>query len=335
MDRGLAGLGNMIFAFTSSEIFGLVPTENPDTPYRVSKYSATVGAVSHQSIVEAEDENGNPCLYFLDPALGPYRLGRDGLKWVGKDVFDLWSGFGAYQSAKVPAMGLYYKDRRQVWFWWTPDTSGDDPTSDAASWPSVMMVLQVNEQRPDEYGDVRGGWSRWTSPSGNDGLAHSSAATMHPFRNTASGNAFKRYQRPLVSSIAQTELRQVPALLTESETRDDGRTIQAYLTSRAMRMDDPVFHLGVQRSWITCDSSTAIGNATIQQTLTRNYGEETRTATVTVTASASQSRALKVFEDAALQDAYAVQVTLGDSAASSQCWSIDSWHAEVNPNQVV
>ena len=42
------------------------------------------------SVVEAVDQTGQSALYFLDPAVGPCRLGVQGIEWCGYDVQKLW-----------------------------------------------------------------------------------------------------------------------------------------------------------------------------------------------------------------------------------------------------
>lgn len=307
-DRGLSGLGNMILAFQDSAIFALTPTENAETPYRRVQYSDRIGAVSHQSIVQAEDELGRPCVYFLDPVQGPYKLGQDGLRWVGKDVKDIWDTF-APGATTVAAHGVYYPAKRQVW-WWIA-TGG-------ATAPTEMIVLNVSEQRPDAYGDLRGGWARW---SGDICLAVCSTLMSATLGATMSVDLKPYFNHP------GTYL-----LKGDTGTQDNGVSYQAYVESGALTVDPIIQRKQVLRSWLLAEVASGV---TIRETLIRNFGDQTnQTFDKLITAAGSETRVLVPFTDTSLQDVLTMQVRLGDSAASSAAWTLDRWIGEVKGHEV-
>lgn len=308
VDRGISGLGNIIVAFQSQGVYGLVPTEDPDTPFRRVQYSASVGAVSNQSIVQAEDERGRPCLYFLDPIKGPYRLGADGLRWVGKDVFDIWSTVALDTTTTwYYPHGLYYQAKRQVWFW---------VNADGSAAPSAMLVLNIDEQREDEYGDLRGGWSKWTGT-----LATQKGSTM---MSSTLGATMSLALKPYACSN----------LVTGTIYKADNATgdnVQAYVQSGGLNMA-PIRN-GITRSTLLAQASSGV---TITQTFVRNFGDETnRTDTVSLTATGSESHVLRAFDASALQDAYVFQVRLGDGSAAQNQWTLDRWYADLHQNEDV
>jgi hypothetical protein len=63
----------------------------------------------------------------------------------------------------------------------------------------------------------------------------------------------------------------------------------------------------------------------IRQTLSRNFGYESRTADELLTAEGSQTRIIKKIEGTAMTEIKALQVTLGDSAAANTAWTLDEY----------
>jgi hypothetical protein len=305
-DRGLTAkpVNNVIYAFQSVGVYALIPTENEVTPYRSVQMSGSVGAVNNQSIVLAHDRNGADCAYFLDPTLGPFVVGgRDGLKWCGKDVKDLWDTFNQ-DATTVPAFAQWYPDRNQVLFWIATASSNT---------PNLILALDVSEQYVDEEGDLRGGWSVY------DGT-YAAATCGVMFSNTVATTR-SRKRVPYVGLTSGTTL-----LLRydEAVTSDNGTAFQAYVTSGALAQETRAIEL--KRAYLRASAQSGV---TIQQSFTRNFGDETnRTSTVLLTATGSQTDVLRKFEDAALQDGDAVQVTLGDASAVASAWQLHGWTAE-------
>jgi hypothetical protein len=304
-DRGCTAkpVHNVIYAFQSLGIYGLIPTESDATPYRRVSVSSSVGNLVQTAIVLGNDRRGAECAYFLDPTLGPYTVGgSDGLKWCGKDVKDVWDT--ANKDALIPAWGLWFPDRNLVIF---------AIAGAASNAPNTLLVLDVTEQFIDEDGDLRGGWSVWTGDlaSARSGVMFSNtlAATRSrvrvPYIGTETGGKFLRYD--------------------EAVTSDDSVTFQAYVTSPVLLAETR--GIEVQRSYLRASAQAGV---TIRQSFVRNTGDETnRTSDVSLTAVGSQVNVFRKFEDSALQDADAVQVTLGDSAAVASAWTLLGWDAQV------
>lgn len=304
VDRGIAGLGNMIVAFQDRSVFALIPTENAQVPYRRVQYSDSIGAVSHHSIVRAEDELGRPCLYFLDPVQGPYRLGHDGLRWVGKDVKDLWDTANLSATSNV-AHGVYHQAKRQVWFW---------VATGSANTPDRMLVLDVTEQRTDAQGDVRGGWSTWTGD-----LATCRCSTL--MANTL-GSTMSLDLKPYAGTVSGLTLLKADT----SDADDDGTDFQGYVESGGMVVEPLVLNKAVMRGYLL---STAESGVTITQTFIRNFGDETnRTDSRSIAAAGSETRVLVKFEATGLEDAFLWQVRLGDASAGDATWTLDRWIGE-------
>lgn len=306
-DRGVTTkpVNNVFYAFQSQGVYGFVPTESVNIPYRRIVIDTTIGAVNNQSIVLATDKRGRACVYFLDPVLGPYTVGGpNGLAWCGKDVKDVWDTVN-HDAATLVAWGLWYPDRNQVMFWIATGSSDD---------PDTLLVLDVTEQYVDEDGDLRGGWTIWTGD-----FADARCGTL--FSNTG---ALPRstVKMPYVGLNDSSE-----KLLRydEAEEDDDGTTFQAYVTSGLLAQD--IANIELQRAYLAASGEPGVS---IQQTLTKNFGEDAvPPSTTLLTPENGETFVLKKFEDATLAEAWALQVTLGDAAAAASSWQLYQWRAEL------
>jgi hypothetical protein len=305
IDRGLGRLGNTIIAFQSRGIYLLTPTGNIEAPLRRVVLSSALGAVSHQSIVEGEDGAGAACLYFLDPELGPYRLGANGLQWIGKDVKAIWDTINQTPERHVPH-GIYYKSKHQV-IWWLATRNSNDP--------NLALVFDVTEGTASAEG-VRYGWSRYT---GTYAGARCSAL-LPEFFTVPMSRAVKPYVG--LSSFYGTKLLRGD---DAAEVTDDGTPYQAYLQSGSLTKEPLYVNAAVLTSYVHADASDGV---TLTQTLIRGTADETpRVSHVVLTAIGTEVDVLKKFEAAALADAYAFQVRLGDQVAVAKRWTLNRWYA--------
>lgn len=153
-DVGRWGAGE-IGVFKETHSYKVIRTGNRQRSYEGFAESKVVGALPG-SVVEGVDQGGNAALYFLDPAVGPYRyMLRNGLQYCGHDVWETWQTVNTDATA-VKARGWYYRTKKQV-HWRVPITSGNTP--------SIGLVLQTNEMRQSDGGDARRGFAKWTGPS--------------------------------------------------------------------------------------------------------------------------------------------------------------------------
>jgi hypothetical protein len=310
IDRGLGLLQNVVYVFQSKGIYALVPTENAEVPYRRIAMSSQLGAVSHQSIVAAEDKEGRPCLYFLDPELGPCRIGPNGFQWCGKDVKDLWDTVNL-AATNVVAHGVYHKAKGQV-IWWISTAAGNDPDR--------CLVLDVNEATSN--GDeVRYGWSTYTG-------TYAAARCSVMFSNTM-GATMSRDLKPYVGLASGTTLLKGD---DASDADDNGTDFQAYVESGAFGADDSHLDKQVLKSWVIAEALSV----TLQQAFIRMSGDETnRTDTVSLAAAGSETVVRRKFEAAELQDAPWFQVRLGDASAQEGCWILLRWGAMVKAGEEI
>jgi hypothetical protein len=112
-----------------------------------------------------------------------------------------------------------------------------------------------------------------------------------------------------------------------SDLDDNGTDFQAYVQSKAWDIEPVPTNKYLTRAYLLAEAASGV---TVTQTLIRNFGDDTnRTATALLTAAGSETRVLKKFEDAALQDAALFQVRLGDAAAADSGFTLDRWYGAI------
>lgn len=312
-DRALAGpLDGQVFVFFSRGITMLVPTGDARVPFRKIELSPSLGAVNNWSTFIGEDEAGRACLYWLDPVRGPYRYGADGLQWCGYDVQDIWATFLSTATERA-AHGVFDPVTRMC-LWWIATTGG------AGVIPDTVMAFYVTEGQPvrnaDGVSGVRYGWTIWTGDAAKKSCSCIFAKTL--------GATMSRIQAVYGANSSTLE-----RINDAAATADNSVAFQAYVRSRAWevapRTNKKKIVSGPNNG--TYLLAAAASGVTIQQSFTRNFGDETnRTSTRLLTATAAGETAVLVkFEDAELTDAYTFQTTLGDVAAMSNGWSLHDW----------
>lgn len=301
---GLGGpLQGAIWVFKYRQIWKLVPTGNVSAPYRPYAISKTIGCIATKSIVLGEDEAGNPALYFLSHK-GPYRIGSQGLQFLGKDVQDYWDRLTL--STAIGPHGIYHADRHQVW-WWIP--------VDGGSVPATKLVFDPYLGVPDTDGSIRNGWSVHDGPS-------ATAICSVMYSNTV-GATMSRDLKPYIG-INGGGIYKADSTATD----DAGTAFAAYV-------ELPSKHLaGVHRRCQVFPSLVlgSAGSQTLRLTLTRDYGVEERTFDTTMTAAGSETRVLKQFEASGMTDALCVKAKIGDDTARSNAWNLD---ALILPNEAL
>lgn len=295
----ITGLGPPLegapFAFKYRQTWKLVPTGDVSTPYLPRRRSDQVGCIAHKTICMARDQAGNPSLYFLSPD-GPYRIGNNGIEYLGRDIEDIWATVNLGASTVV-AHGVYYQTIHQIW-WWVATGSSNDP--------DTRIVYDVLLGKVVEGDRVRGGWAKHTGDA-----AGARCSVM--FANTL-GASMSRDLKPYFGRSTGTTLFKG----NTSSNTDNSSTFQAYVTPRPLAIDGHRF--GIGQSIVTAKA----GSATLTQTIIRDYGVETVTATVSLAASGSETRVVRKIEGSDMSQAKALQTQIGDGSAIDQTWTIDA-----------
>src|SRR5205085_1835021 len=152
-------------------------------------------------------------------------------------------------ATTVPAWGLWFPDRNMAIF---AVATGSSNT------PDTILALDVTEQYVDDEGDLRGGWSVWTGT-----FAAATCGVM--FSNTVATTR-SRNRVPYVGLTSGTTLLRYD----EAVTSDNGTAFQAFITSGALAQETRAIEL--KRAYLRAAAQSGV---TIQQSLTRNFGDET------------------------------------------------------------
>jgi hypothetical protein len=294
---GIVGnhLGNVI-VFKRNQIWKLIPTGDSVTPYSRVCITKFVGCVEAKSIVPAEDENGNPALYFLSRK-GSYRLSVAGIEYCGRDCEDIWATVNL-SATSIIGHGVYYQQKHQVWYW---------VSTGAANTPDTRIVFdtQLGKRSP---GGVRGGWVKHTGASCTAACSVFSKAHYDPVITD---------ERPYVGSNVTA----ATIMQCDDGTDDNGTAFQAYIETKPYALGGLGKNCAVGQSHL---SAEATAGAEITQTLVADYGMETRTSSCMLTATGVETRVQRQFDGSELNGAGVVQFRLGDASASSQTWNLDA-----------
>lgn len=314
-------LQGVVYVFKQSQIWKLIPTGDATAPYVARPVSRTIGCFSQKTILQAPDERGDPAIYFLDRS-GPYRVGANGLQYLGRDVEDLWRGNSTitynatnvnFLTGTIVAHGTYYPTLQQI-FWWVATVSGGYNGIGAihtAFTPDLRLVFHVRLGRPDQDGRIRGGWARHDSVGG---AALCSALYYLNTVGVGDETPFFGYDNTA----------RVYAVQLSGSSSDAGTGYQAYLTTKPLLVAPLGYNVGVGQTTILA-KSTGSTSVTLTQTINRDFDSETVSATVALQASGVEKRRVVKVEGSDMSGAGALQLTLGDGASSTTAiWTIDA-----------
>lgn len=304
----VTGLGGPIngvdWAFKYRQTWRLTPTGDIDTPLIARKISNTIGCIGEKSIINGEDAAGNPCLYFWS-AKGPYRLGMNGLEYLGRDVEDYLRGLNGKTAvnslSSVPPHGVYHADINQVW-WWVSTGNNNSP--------DLKLILDVKQATMSDQFGVRGGWSVHTGLS-------AVAVCSSMFSNTI-GASMTADLKPYVGRIGP-----VISKCDTSDQTDEGTPFQSYITTRSLlpieRLGERV---GVRETMLVAKAQSGVS---IQQSIIKDFGvAANQTDSVLLTAEGSESRVIRKFDGSMQADMGIIQIQLGDASAIAATWALDA-----------
>jgi hypothetical protein len=253
------------------------------------------------SMVEGVDQQGRPCGYALDPSIGPYRIGADGIQRCGKDLFTTWMTVNL-NATKVQSRVVFYETPGQV-HWWVPTGSSNIP--------DTRLVLHVEHTRDRDDG-IRRGWAVWDGPS-------------------AAAVAVCLYADNIDAGVART-LDLVPFIgreggiwRTDTGTDDNGT---AYASSEQTKPYAPasvINHFGVKAAVLV--ATPAVG-ATIDLTAVSDFGVDTSAVKavsgITLDPAASETQVIKVLDSLSIEELRTVAFTFADpTVPGSARWELN------------
>ena len=229
------------------------------------------GAI-HGSVVSGNDQLGRPCVYFIDPSVGPCRAGAGGIMRCGADINTSWD-LKNLEATKVVCSSYFY-NRQVVW----------NIATGSSNTPSLSIVLQTNESRETDSG-IRRGWTTWNG-------TRSKALTACLYSSNIDDNAARN--RSLVPFIGTEGLGLVHR--TDTGSDDNGTTYAARIVTKPYALKSLTRKFGVMFGVLL---AKAVTGATIDVKVIRDFGLETPTtiSAVTFDATASETDVIKLLDN--------------------------------------
>lgn len=288
--------------FSLESQWKFVATGLDDAPYKRFRVTGGKGCIRHQTIVVAQDENGDPATYWLCLE-GPVRQSSAGQQMMDHDIRDIWDTVNLDASGVV-AHGVYHKALRQIW-WWV--ATGSSTT------PDTRIVFDTRLGRVSEIvGGVTHGWSKFT---GEGSKAHCSVM----FSETIAAS-MSRSQKPYFGYTGAVQLWRGDT----SATDDAGTAFQAYIESKPLvpwglgKLGGtalPLFLVAKAQSGVTIRCTTIVNEDATGMSYTSD---------LLLTPTGTETRIFRKFEDASISAANCFRIRLGDAAAVANTWNLDA-----------
>ncbi len=286
----LTGLGQVSvgtwYAFKWSRIYKMTRTGDVNRAYRSLCLSKTRGALPN-SIIQGVDETGKPCIYFIDPFMGPCSVGLAGVR----DVVGLrrtWKRF-TYDKNSIACHGVYYSDKQQL-HWWL--------AADGNLFPTLKLILQTNYLRPAQ-GGVAG---CWTLATGKIATGYCSWI-WHEL--TQENGSTRIRARPFIG-LPSPDLVQ----RCDAGDNDNGVEFLASVTSKPYLLAGLQDYWGARRASIL---ATAHAGSIAVSTI-RDFGLEQQNFTTDLTPVGSEPFVIRQLDNLQMSESYAIQLQWGDIA---------------------
>ncbi len=292
---GLTGLSDPIngsfYAFKWNRIYKLQRTGQLDKAYQSFLLSTFRGAVPG-SVVSGVDEFGQGCVYFLDPSVGPLRVGSGGVRAV-QNIQGSWRHVNT-TAANIVAHGFYYPDKQQVK--WCVATDGADT-------PNFGLTLHVDHTTSDGGDGLNGGW---VVATGRSTEAWCSTIVPETVVDQDTGSTYLSF-RPYLGLDS-------PDFIQRGDTGDTdaGQTYQAIIRTK------PYIVAGLLNKWgAMCAALLAEPNSdqrvTMDVKLIRDFGKETNYITTDFVPDTTEELVIKQYDNLHMSSATTIQIEFSDT----------------------
>jgi hypothetical protein len=256
--------------------------------YDVICLSKTRGAIEG-SIFAGYTEDGSSCIYFLDPFMGPSRVGAFGIQCI-VGLRGTWGRVNLQASARV-ACGCFYPYKQQAHWWVAVD--GNDR-------PNFKIVNQVSELRLMGGDSVGRGWSTATGTI-------TEAATVAILTEVVSIDG--------VSSISQRPFAGLsePNFIQRCDTEDEdaGDPYVATIITKPYIMAGQLNEWGAMVASVLAEANS---NYNVAIYLIKDFGTETSPAiTVDLAPVGSESEVFRLLDNSRMSEARSIQVKITDA----------------------
>jgi hypothetical protein len=304
----VAGNSGSVFAFKMGHIYKLVRTGNPLQAYDVVTITKERGALPG-SVVSGMDQNGAPCIYFLDPQVGPCRYGNGGLQWLGADIWDgTWTDatLGVnLNAAKAVCSALYDPRKRQVQ--WSYSKIGSDR-------PNQGLIIQTDLTKPGESG-AHGGISLW------DGIRIEAFASCLFADNIDAGTARNLNLRPFVGVEGHNLLQRCDTGNTD-DAASSATTYTARIVTKPYQLTNMLNQFGVMAAYLM---AAATSGAELTLNLYKDFSTSVSkaVAAISFTPAASEAVVMKQMDNLSVAELRVAQFEFIDSApATTDRWEL-------------
>jgi hypothetical protein len=263
------------------------------------------------SVVTGLDHLGEPCVFFLDPDTGPCMIGSQNAISIGADLGGTWATVN--QSADRHCHGVYYADKRQVW-WWI--------AANAGTAPNTLIVLNVEQMEQTREGFVRG-WAKYT------GTIMTSVASSCMFADSLSVDTVPMSRKlvPVIGGFATPLICQTEVTFTDHTT-----PYAAKIRTRPFLIGDLLRKVGIKGAAVVAKpvtealADTDLGYVSIvgdfgyptDLTLTRTFDLDGD--------GSSPDRVIAVLDNLQMAGCRTIEVEIGETApeaADSHDWIVD------------
>lgn len=296
-----------IFVFKLRHIYQLTRTGNRIAAYTSTTLTKKRGAI-YGSVVSGTDWNGNPCIYFLDPSIGPCMLSPDGVIRCGADIRTTWKTFNV-NAAKTWCNAVFFADNHQVQ--WRIATGSSDI-------PSAMIVLQTNTMRMGEDG-ARRGWTLWTGPT-----AGALCATMYA-SNSDAGIARTLDLVPYIGMEGQGLIWR-----TNTGTTDAGTAYASSVTSRPYTSAGILNEFGVLSAAVVGKADATV-YVKVQVVKDFDTANTVPVDNVSFAPAATETQVIKRLDNLGMAELHAMQITVSDGTSNAGRWELGP--IAVNPTK--
>jgi hypothetical protein len=305
----VAGVAGNVYALKHQRIYKLARTGVAESAYAPIPESFTRGC-DPLGACAGTDENGLPCLYFVDSAAGLCRLGRTGVQDLARAIRRSW--FGHNPNPAITPRIIYYPALDQVWYL-LPASDGDtvlsadddevltadnDTIVTAPTVPLNLVMFEVRKGGLIFFDGIPGQALALAIYHRRDGFA-----PIFGTQSLPSGNGNFSYIHE-----------------GDTGTTDSSTPFRAYVRTRPYMLGGLWGKFGLMAAVVI---AKAASGAVLFINMLRNFGVESRSVSVSLTPFGSEASVIKPIDNASLSDLNAIQLEIGDEEASAQEFDLD------------
>lgn len=313
---GTRSINGYIFVFKLSRIYKLWRTNNANQAYTSLCLTKSMGAIPG-SVVEGLDQTGNPCVNFVDPHLGPCRIGVNGLETTGYDIQNTTKSVNV--DANLVCTGIYYPDKHQLLY---------KIATGSALTPNLGITCQVSHQKSTPDKGARGGWSTWSSGRS------SSAYTMCLFSTNIDAGTNRSLK--LVPFIGLPVLAGDRNLIqmTDQGGTDSGSSYYALIKSRPELINNLLAKGGGMAGNFV---ATAASGVAVDFALLRDFGIDaspTVVPAISLTPTSTETQVVRPLDNLFQSEGYVMEIYFGDIEGIDQgLWQINLVVVKMNDEE--